>query len=81
MQKNKEVFNKLTILKRHNQAKNHPKTNILFCLFDISIICEQVHRMQLRNSFKIWVAVTTWQVYQKPRLSVIPVFLILDLHI
>ena len=38
------------------------------------ILCEHVHRLELRKSFKLWVAVATWQVYRKARLSVIPVF-------
>ena len=43
----------------------------------MSIICE----LELRKSFTFRVAVATQQVYWTPRLSVIPVFLILDMHI
>ena len=45
----------------------------------MSIICEHDHRLELRKSFKFWVAVATKQVYRKPRLSVIPIFLLLDI--
>ena len=37
-------------LRRHNQAKNHPKANILFWLFGKAIICEHVHKLELRKS-------------------------------
>ena len=39
-------------LKRYNQAENHPKAKVLFSLFDMSIICEHVHRLELWKSFK-----------------------------
>ena len=72
----------LHILKRFNQAKIHPKAEILFWLLGMSIIlCEHVHRLKLRKSLKCWIVVATWQVYRRSRLSVIPVFLILDMHV
>ena len=44
------------ILKRHNQLKNHPAKTV-FSLLDMSIICEHVHRLELRKSFKFRFAV------------------------
>ena len=44
----------------------------------MSIICEHVDRLELRKSFKFWVAVATQRVYRNPCLSVIPLFLLLE---
>ena len=52
-------------LKRYNQAKNHSKGDILFWLFDMSIICEHVLRLEIGKTFKLWVYVTMWQVYRE----------------
>ena len=44
----------------------------IICVF----LCDYVHRLKLQNSFKFWVAVATYI----PRLSLIPVFLILYMY-
>ena len=37
------------LLKRHNQAKNHPKAKISFSLLDMSIICEHAHKLDCES--------------------------------
>ena len=37
------------VLKRHNQAKIIKKSVFLFWLFDMSIICQHVHGLELRK--------------------------------
>ena len=66
---------------RHNQAKNHPKGKMLFSLLDMSIRGGHVHILELWKSFKFWAAVATEQLCRGPHLSVILVFLILDMHV
>ena len=39
-------------MKRHNQAKIHPKNNILFLILDMPILCEHFHRLEFWQSFK-----------------------------
>ena len=44
------------VLKRHNQAKIIKKSVFLFWLFDMSIICQHVHGLELRKLVKFCVA-------------------------
>ena len=41
------------------QAKSHQKCSFLFWLPNMAIICEYVHRLELRSIFKFRVAVAT----------------------
>ena len=57
--------------------KNHQKSSLLFWLLNMSIICQHVHRLELRNISLLHFGLL-WQrhkTYRKPRVSVIPVFL------
>ena len=53
----------------------------MFIVHNMPVICEHAHRLELRQSFKFLVAVATSQVYRKPRLPVIPIFMIQDMHV
>ena len=39
------------VLRRHNQTKIIKKSVFLFCLLDMSIICQHVHVLELRKFF------------------------------
>ena len=74
-------MNKFNSLKRHDQAKIIKKSVFVFRFLNMAIRYEHVHEKDLRRYFTFWAAVAMEQVCRKPHLSVIPVFLILDMHV
>ena len=46
-------------LNQSNQSKNHLIATIVLSLLDMFIICKHVHRLELWNSFKFWIGVST----------------------
>ena len=59
------------VLKKLDQGKIIKKSLISFWLFNMPIICEHAHRIELLKSLKFLVAVATLQGCRKPRLSVL----------